>query len=125
MTDSVEIHHTIGRRIRAARTARGLTLAQLGGNDLSRSYLSLVERGRSRISVRALAIVARRLEVPMSYFLDERPNLQLAESPTKVDHVEAAIAYSLLLRQRGDTEQALNYALWAAQRPIESAQDST
>lgn len=61
----------LGIRIRAARQARQMTLAELGGPDLSRSFLSLVERGKSRISLRALAIVARKLDLPVSYFLDQ------------------------------------------------------
>jgi tetratricopeptide (TPR) repeat protein len=59
----------VGQRIRAARLERGMSLAQLGGEDLSRSFLSLVELGRSRISLRALAIVAERLDRPIAYFL--------------------------------------------------------
>ena len=51
----------LGQRIRAARQERGLSLAQVGGQDLSRSFLSAVEHGRTRISLRALSIVAERL----------------------------------------------------------------
>ena len=51
----------LGRRIRAARLEKGMTLAQVGGQDLSRSFLSTVEHGRTRISLRALSIVAHRL----------------------------------------------------------------
>jgi len=47
-----------------------MTLAQVGGEDLSRSFLSLVETGRSRISLRALSIVAGRLDLPITYFLE-------------------------------------------------------
>lgn len=65
-----EIDPTIGQRIRRLRQERGMSLAQLGGQDLSRSFLSLVELGKSRISLRALSIVADRLEMPMSYFLE-------------------------------------------------------
>jgi transcriptional regulator with XRE-family HTH domain len=105
----------VGQRIQQARHARRMSLAQLAGEDLSRSFLSVVERGRSRISLRALAIVAGRLGLPVSYFVDDPVtslDLDLAE-PT-VDHVEAALAYSMLLRHQGKLEQALDYALWAA-----------
>jgi tetratricopeptide (TPR) repeat protein len=71
----------VGQRIRRARQERGMSLAQLGGDDLSRSFLSLVESGRSRISLRALAIVAQKLDLPMSYFLadDREATQQVAE----------------------------------------------
>lgn len=64
------MHQAIGKRIREARRARHMSLEQLGGGELSRSFLSLVERGRSRISLRALGIVANRLGLPISYFID-------------------------------------------------------
>ncbi len=56
----------VGQRIRAARKARGMSLADVGRDDLTRSFLSLVELGRSRISLRALSIVASRLDLPIS-----------------------------------------------------------
>ncbi len=70
---------SVGRRIRARRTELGLSLAQLGGEELSRSFLSLVESGRSRISLRALAIVAERLESPLSYFLEDEEGARVTD----------------------------------------------
>ncbi len=113
------IHEVVGKRIRLARLARRMSLAQLGGEDLSRSFLSVVENGRSRISLRALAIIARRLQLPLSYFVDEAsPYLAVGSLEATVDHVEAALAYSRLLRSQGRLEQALDYALWAASARI-------
>jgi len=54
-------------------------LAQVGGEDLSRSFLSLVESGRSRISLRALAIVAEKLEVPIGSLLADEDVARAAE----------------------------------------------
>jgi transcriptional regulator with XRE-family HTH domain len=78
------MQRTIGHRIREARQARGMSLAQLGGEDLSRSFLSLVETGRSRISLRALAIVADRLDLPMRHFVDA---LDSPEPPSETGSV--------------------------------------
>jgi tetratricopeptide (TPR) repeat protein len=69
----------VGRRIKAARIKRGMTLVQVGGDELSRSFLSLVESGRSRISLRALAIVAEQLETPISHFLEDKDEARVAE----------------------------------------------
>ena len=91
-----------------------MTLAELGGEELSRSFLSAVEHGRTRISLRALAIVAARLKRPIGYFVDDPPAME-GSSHVQIDHAEAALAYSRLLRNRGETERALEYALWAAQ----------
>src|SRR5947209_7805473 len=81
----------VGRRIRQARIDRGMSLAKLGGDDLSRSFLSLVELGRSRISLRALAIVADRLELPISYFLTDDPGTSETVAELTLDQAEAAI----------------------------------
>jgi len=69
-TQQVGLDPEVGRRIRAARQERGMTLAQVGGEEVSRSFLSAVETGRNRISVRTLGIVAERLQLPVSYFLE-------------------------------------------------------
>jgi tetratricopeptide (TPR) repeat protein len=95
----------VGQRIRAARQERQLSLAQLGGKDLSRSFLSLVELGRSRISLKALSIVANRLELPMSYFLEgdmvpraAAAELMLDEAQTCIDRGDPAAALQVLDR---------------------------
>jgi len=81
----------VGRRIRKARLERGLTVAQLGGEELSRSFLTLVEGGRSRISLRALAIVAERLELPISYFVEDAEGESLA-AELVLDYAETELA---------------------------------
>src|SRR5579872_1683611 len=60
----------VGQRLRQARQERGMTLAEVAGEDLTRGFISAVELGRSEISLKALWLVARRLDLPMSYFLD-------------------------------------------------------
>lgn len=92
----------IGLRIRQARQERGMTLAQVGGDDLSRSFLSLVESGRSRISLRALAIVAQKLDLPISHFLQEGE--RVAETATRLVLDEAEIAQA---RQQFDRSLSL------------------
>ncbi|MBV9279411.1 MAG: tetratricopeptide repeat protein [Chloroflexi bacterium] len=82
----------VGQRIRAARQERGMSLAQLGGQDLSRSFLSLVELGRSRISLRALTIVAERLGLPVSYFLEGAPGSSDGSVELTLNRAEAALA---------------------------------
>src|SRR5579871_1824390 len=81
----------VGRRIRQARIDRGMSLAKLGGDDLSRSFLSLVELGKSRISLRALALIADRLETPISYFLDDSQDTAAALE-LAVDQATMALA---------------------------------
>lgn len=52
----------LGRRVREARTRRGLSLRELGArSSLSERFLAQVESGRGNISVRRLAPLARAL----------------------------------------------------------------
>src|SRR3954454_23077998 len=60
----------LGRAIRDRRRARGLTQTQLG-TPFTKGFVSEVERGRSLPSLRALAFLAERLEVPVSELLGE------------------------------------------------------
>jgi transcriptional regulator with XRE-family HTH domain len=53
------------------RQTNGLTQAQLAGADFSHGYVSLVESGRTRISLRAAGILASRLGVPLAVLLGE------------------------------------------------------
>ncbi len=94
----------VGARIRKSRQERGLSLAKLGGDDLSRSFLSAVETGHSRISLRALQIVASRLGKPMSYFLSENAFIADATSELLLDQVELAVRESRL----EDAQRLLN-----------------
>lgn len=61
---------TVGEKIRAARLALGMTQAQLAGEDFSISFICKLERGSVRPSRRSLAVLARKLRRPLSYFLE-------------------------------------------------------
>jgi transcriptional regulator with XRE-family HTH domain len=54
---------TVGARMRAARLAKKYTQNQLARPDFSVSYISAIERGQIQPSLRALEILARRLEL--------------------------------------------------------------
>lgn len=57
------IDPAMGQRIRALRTARDMTQAELAGSDFTKGFVSLVESGRTRMSIRAAAIFASRLGI--------------------------------------------------------------
>ena len=71
----------IGERVRAARYAAKLTQEELAGTTFSKSYVSAVEHGKMRPSLRALQILAERLGQPISYFLGEDVNESSPEAP--------------------------------------------
>jgi len=60
---------SLGERLRALRTARGLSLAQLAKRcSCSTSFLSQVERGLSSISIPVLGTVCEALSLSLSQF---------------------------------------------------------
>jgi transcriptional regulator with XRE-family HTH domain len=61
----------VGGNIRQMRIAKGLTLDRLASlSELTRGYISLVERGLKMPSIAALLRLATALEVNVTYFFD-------------------------------------------------------
>lgn len=90
----------LGERLRAARLERGMTMAQLAAGDVSPSFVSLVELGKSRISLRVLTLLASRLQLPVSHFLDE--------PAVNADIADAALNRAQFDLQRGDVAGCLS-----------------
>jgi len=59
----------VGLKIRELRTARSMTQAVLAGPDFSKGFISLLETGRTRISLRAAHVLAARLGVEVTDLL--------------------------------------------------------
>lgn len=72
----------LGQKLRQARLAAGLSQRQLCGDTITRNMLSQIENGSARPSMDTLRILAGRLELPLSYFLEEleSPNQQCMRS---------------------------------------------
>ena len=60
---------TLGRRLRHARLQMGLSQEALAGAEFTKGYVSALERGAVRPSLKALEVFARRLDMPISDFL--------------------------------------------------------
>ena len=69
----MDLVHLLGRNVRAARLARGLSQEQLAFEaEMKRSYLSDLERGTRNPSVRALGRLAKALGVePADLLIDQ------------------------------------------------------
>ncbi|MHB8631157.1 MAG: helix-turn-helix domain-containing protein, partial [Candidatus Limnocylindria bacterium] len=63
------IDPTFGKRVRTLRQAQSLTQETLAGSDFTKGFISLLETGRTRASMRAAEIIARRLGVPLTDLL--------------------------------------------------------
>lgn len=59
----------VGLKVRELRTARSMTQAALAGPDFSKGFISLLETGRTRVSLRAAHILAGRLGVEVTDLL--------------------------------------------------------
>jgi HTH-type transcriptional regulator, quorum sensing regulator NprR len=63
----------VGSNIREVRTKLGMTQANLAAPEFSISYISAIERGKIRPSLKALSILARRLDVSLTFLLEGTP----------------------------------------------------
>src|SRR5690349_1673451 len=63
----------VGGNMREVRTKLSLTQSQLASPEFSISYISAIERGKIRPSLKALPILARRLDVPLTFLLEGSP----------------------------------------------------
>jgi tetratricopeptide (TPR) repeat protein len=95
----------LGQRLREARHRLGLTQDDVAQPEFTKSYVSAVERGKARPSLKALELMSRRLGIPM-------PEL-LAVAPEAVETIDlAALA------------EDVEYQLDGARRAIDTGQGS-
>lgn len=74
----------LGARIRQRRLELGMTQAELGSPEYTKSYISQVEKGLIWPSLPAMIHIAQRLQRPIDWFLADGPTFatpleQLAE----------------------------------------------
>jgi tetratricopeptide (TPR) repeat protein len=89
--------------VRQARAEAGLTMAQVGGEDRSRTAIYLIEVGRSRPTPETLHIIAERTGKPIEYFLP-------AASSPPVEAVATTDQTLEGLLRSGEYQQALEAA---------------
>jgi len=80
---------TLGERVRAARRELGLSQSQLAGTELTKGFISQIESGLVRPSVRSLQVIANRLGKSLDYFLGDEP---LASGKRREFHQLGALA---------------------------------
>lgn len=69
---------SLGHRIRQLRQARGLTQSQLGQTELSKSFISLLEKDRTQPSLDTLVLIAQRLGTSIDALLGQTGNIPAA-----------------------------------------------
>jgi len=104
----------VGTNIREVRTKLGMTQAQLAAPEFSISYISAIERGKIRPSLKALSILARRLDVPLTFLLEGSPSgaaeaRAVGYSPADSgpdQKIDVDLLQAQILVHQGDYEQA-------------------
>src|ERR671920_568831 len=81
----------LGRRVRAARVARGLTQTELGYPEASAAYVSRIESGQRRPGAELLETFAGRLGVPVARLLDQTATLDPVEVRLQLNYAELAL----------------------------------
>lgn len=71
ISDKYESLSHIGERIRAIRQRRGITQAELAGNDITRNMLSRIENGAALPSLTTLCAISERLDMPVGALLGD------------------------------------------------------
>src|SRR5256886_905400 len=111
LPEAVQKPVTLGERVRAARHALGMSQAQLAGDELTKGFISQVEAGLVRPSLRSLQIIASRLGRSLDYFIGDE---SLAGAKRRLFHRLAAQA-ALERRDWGAVRHETTSAL--AQQP--------
>lgn len=75
MKTTNQIDAKLGKLLRLARNANGMSQDQLGSlNDLTFQQIQKYERGQNRISVSRLMRIAENLSVPATWFIEKLSN---------------------------------------------------
>ena len=99
-------HATVGARVLQARQERGFTQKELAGETLTASYISHIESGKSRPSLKTLATLANRLGYPMSHFIAGEEAVALVGATIPPTVITASIERAMLHLLSGDAQEA-------------------
>ncbi len=82
----------IGQRIKKRRLEMDITARELARRtDLSASFISQLERGKSKVSLESLRLIAEQLDVSILTFLSESEDTPPPKSPKKPDGYDPVV----------------------------------
>ena len=81
---------SLGRIIRQRRLQLGLTQSELAGKELSKSFISQLERDRATPSLQTLNLIAGRLQTTASSLLAEAEGPSFDSRMLALDYLQAA-----------------------------------
>ena len=89
----------LGKRLVKLRQDRGLSQREVGGEELSASYVSLLEAGKREPTPQVLAVLAERLGTSMEHLRD-------GVEPSARRRVELEMRYAELARRSSEPAEA-------------------
>lgn len=110
-----QMGQSVGAKLRAARQAKRYTQGQLAAPDFSVSYISAIERGQIHPSLRALEILARRLDLSSTDFLPEHSQSHAdgkaftSTPPNEEESTDVTLLEAQIAILQGEPQQALKY----------------
>ncbi len=107
----------LGRRLRSARQARGLTQGAVAQDVMSVAYLSRIEGGHRRPTAPSLEALASRLEVSVESLLGDADRRE-------VDEIRLALDYAELSLESGQPDDAEKHLDTALEHPATARTDS-
>lgn len=123
----------VGQRIRDCRRALGLSQLELAGDDLSASYVSLIESGKRTATGHVIELLAARLETTADYLLEgvdvrvrDEQELKLRYAELALQSGEAAEALRVFTALRDETtvdSKQHRAATWGRSRALEATGD--
>ncbi|WP_432402406.1 helix-turn-helix domain-containing protein [Wukongibacter sp. M2B1] len=78
---------SVGKRIRFLRKEQGMTQEELADTQFTKSYISLIERGKINPSMKALNYIAEKLNKPVSLLLDTEGSIIDSNNLYKISHI--------------------------------------
>lgn len=85
------IDPAFGQRLREIRIERGMSQKELAGSDFTKGFISLLETGRTRSSLRAANILASRLGVAVADLMGPQPVLAYTAHPLLTSSANEAL----------------------------------
>jgi transcriptional regulator with XRE-family HTH domain len=113
-----DAEETVGQRLRRLRLERGLSQREVSSPGVSYAYVSRIEQGQRKPSVKALRALARKLRVPLEYLETGDPLHSIHRRDVRLSDAELALR---LQRDPAGTEQTFRAVLAEAHAEADEA----
>ncbi|QIB26836.1 tetratricopeptide repeat protein [Caloranaerobacter azorensis] len=96
---------TLGKKIKKARLEMNLTQQQLAGDFITRNMLSKIENDVAKPSIKTIEYLAKKLDKPVSYFLESLVNLDNNYN----SNIELIFEHANSLLKNNEYDKCINY----------------